>query len=61
MPQKEAVAVGSQSCDASLAIHRGRLRSPSEHRQLCELGVEIDDGERSAFHIVLRLLMDAAP
>ena len=43
-----AVAVGSQSCAASLSIRHRRLRRPpAEHRQLREFGVEIDDARRS--------------
>src|SRR5262249_14292276 len=47
--QKQAVAVGSQLRDTSFSIRRGRLRSPPKHRQLRELGVEIDDARRSGF------------
>src|SRR5882672_9134979 len=54
--EKGAVAIGSQSSAASLSIRHRRLRGPStEHCQLCEFRVEIDDARRSAFHFSLRL------
>src|ERR1700726_3975002 len=49
--EKGAVAIGSQSSAASLSIRHRRLRGPStEHRQLRELGIEIDDAGCSAWH-----------
>src|ERR687888_1672315 len=46
--EQTTVAIGRQSCTAALAIRHRRLRGPSaEHRQLRELGVEIDDAGRS--------------
>src|ERR1700730_7690796 len=55
--EKGAVAVGSQSCGAALAIRHRRLRGPpTEHCQLRELCVEIDDAGRSALHFSLHLL-----
>src|ERR1700730_10674441 len=53
--QKEDVAVGSQSCDASLCLLPHRLRGPSEHCQLREFGAEIDDAGGSTFHFFLHL------
>jgi hypothetical protein len=48
--EKSAVAVGSQSCAASLSIRHRRLRgSSTEHCQLREFCVEIDDAGRSTF------------
>src|SRR5713101_2181206 len=52
--QKEAVAVGSQLCDASLAIGHRRTGGPSEHSQLREFCVEIDYAGRSACHFSLQ-------
>src|SRR5712691_9794715 len=55
--EKDAVAVGSQTCAASLSISHRRLRGPStEHCQLREFCVEIDDAGRSALHFSLHLL-----
>src|SRR3984893_18208682 len=56
---EETDAVGSQSCDAPLCLRPRRLRGPSEHLQLREFRVEIDDAGRSAFHVSLhnRLLV----
>src|SRR6516164_9713537 len=51
--QKEAVAVGSQSCDASLCLLPCRLGGPLEHCQLREFRTEIDDARHSAFHFSL--------
>src|SRR6266446_3974051 len=52
--EKGAVAVGSQSCAASLSICHRRLRgSSTEHCQLREFCVEIDDAGRSTFHFSL--------
>src|SRR5580700_9103793 len=51
--QKEAVAVGRQSCDASLCLLPCRLWRPSEHCQLREFRVEIDDAGRFAVHVSL--------
>src|SRR5260370_18525389 len=49
--EKGAVAVGSQSCAASLSICHRRLRGPAtEHCQLREFCIEIDDAGRFAFH-----------
>src|SRR6266481_2202338 len=54
--EKDAVAVGSQACAATLSIRHRRLRGPAmEHCQLREFRVEIDDARRSAFHFSLRL------
>src|SRR6266446_10237761 len=54
--EKGAVAVGSQSSAASLSICHRRLRGPStEHGQLREFCVEIDDAGRSALHFSLGL------
>src|SRR5205807_1545964 len=54
--EKGAVAIGSQSSAASLSIRHRRLRGPStEHGQLREFCVEIDDAGRSALHFSLRL------
>src|SRR5260370_14456936 len=56
--EKGAVAIGSQSSAASLSIRHRRLRGPStEHGQLREFCVEIDDAGRSALHFSLRLLL----
>src|SRR5882672_12126157 len=51
--QKEAIAVGSQSRDASLCLGSRRLGGPSEHVQLREFRVEIDDAGRFAVHVSL--------
>src|SRR3984893_12754334 len=63
--QKEAVAVGSQLCDASLAISRRRTGGPSEHLQLGDFCVEVDDAGRFGFHVSLQLMtavfIDASP
>src|SRR5260370_12365871 len=56
--EKGAVAIGSQSSAASLSIRHRRLRGPStEHGQLREFCVEIDDAGRSALHFSLRLAL----
>src|ERR1700730_9622321 len=48
---KAAIAVRRQTCAAALAIRYRRLRGPStEHRQLRELGAELDDAGCSAWH-----------
>src|SRR5438132_2270417 len=48
--EKGAVAIGSQSSAASLAIRHRRLRGPStKHGQLREFRVEIDDTGHSPF------------
>jgi len=53
---KAAIAVRRQTCAATLAIRHRRLRGPpAKHRQLRELGVEIDNAGRSARHVPLRL------
>src|SRR6516162_4813018 len=53
---KTAIAIRRQTCAAALAIRHRRLRGPStEHRQLRELGVEIDDARHSAWHYTLWL------
>src|ERR1700674_2968253 len=55
--EKGAVAIGSQACAASLSIRHRRPRGPStEHCQLREFYVEIDNAGRSAFHFSLHLL-----
>src|SRR3984893_8867192 len=55
--EQGAVAVGSQSSTASLAICHRRLRgSSTEHSQLREFCVEIDDAGRSTFHFLLHLM-----
>src|SRR5437867_1242783 len=54
--EKGAVAIGSQSSAASLAIRHRRLRGPStEHGQLREFRVEVDDAGRSGCYYFLRL------
>src|SRR5437762_13119730 len=54
--EQTAVAVGRQSGAAGLAIRYRRLRRPpAERRQLCELGVEIDDAGRSGCYYFLLL------
>src|SRR5437660_4699071 len=58
---KEAIAVGSQLCDASLAIRRRRTGGPSEHLQLRDFCVEVDDAGRFAFHVLLRRLSVPLP
>src|SRR6266436_5177437 len=53
--EQAAVAVGRQSCAAALSIRHGRLRRPpAEHRELRELGIEIDDAGRSTLYRVCR-------
>src|SRR5207244_9479850 len=53
--EKGAVAIGSQSSAASLSIRHRRLRGPStEHCQLREFGLEIDDAGRHG-HCSFRL------
>src|ERR1700730_12873107 len=48
---KTAIAVGRQSSRTPLSIRHRRLRGPStEHRQLLELGIEIDDAGCSVWH-----------
>ena len=59
--QKQAVAVGSQLCDASLAIRRRRTGGPPEHCQLRDFCVEVDDAGRFAFHVLLRRLSVPLP
>src|SRR6267378_8186542 len=54
--EKGAVAIGSQSSAASLSIRHRRLRGPStEHGQLREFRVEIDDAGRPGCRHFLRL------
>src|ERR1700752_1067391 len=56
--EKGAVAIGSQSSAASLAIRHRRLRgSSTEHCQLREFRVEIDDTGRPAPHFPLGLTL----
>jgi hypothetical protein len=49
----KAVWIGSEVRDTRLGA--------AEHCELRGFGVEIDDSGRFAFHVLLRLLMDAAP
>ena len=51
--QKEAVTVGRQLRHTSLCLLPRRLGGPSEHVQLREFRVEIDDAGRFAFHFSL--------
>src|ERR1700730_2165171 len=52
--EKGAVAIGSQSSAASLSIRHRRLRGPStEHGQLREFCVEIDDTGQPGAHVFL--------
>src|ERR1700736_252032 len=52
--EKGAIAVGRQSCAASLSICHRRLRgSSAEHCQLREFCIEIDDGGCSILHFSL--------
>jgi len=51
--QKQAIAVGSQSRDASLCVLPCRVWGSSKHRQLGEFPVEIDDAGVSACHFHL--------
>src|SRR5260370_30488494 len=52
-----AVAVGGQSCGAALSIRHRRLRGPAtEHGQLREFGVEIDDAGVPVFYFCRHFL-----
>src|SRR5437764_14366547 len=51
--QKQPVAVGSQSRDASFCLFPRRVWGSSKHCQLRKFRVEIDDGGHSACHLPL--------
>jgi hypothetical protein len=51
--QKQPVAIGSQSRDASFCFFPRRLRGSSKHCQLRKFRVEIDDAGHSACHFPL--------
>src|SRR5437867_2165278 len=57
--EKDAVAIGSQACAATLSIRHRRLRGPStEHCQLREFRVEIDDARHSPFRFSPRAALN---
>jgi hypothetical protein len=57
--QKQPVAIGSQSRDASFCLFSRRVRGSLKHCQLRKFRVEIDDARRSACHS--RLLSLSGP
>ena len=59
--QKQAIAVGSLSRDASFPIRRRRLGRPPEHRQLRNFRVETDDAGHSVFHDLLHVIVSLFP